>query len=119
MTVTGFVPDLNAALNRSQVFAAPLRFAAGVQNKVLEAMATARPVVTTALVNEGLRAVPGQQILIADDASSTAQQIVALLQDEDLRVRIGHAGLAFVREKYSWERAVDRMRHIEAQLGTG
>ena len=38
VTVTGFVPDLNHYLNRAAVFVAPLRFAAGVQNKGLEAM---------------------------------------------------------------------------------
>lgn len=116
VTVTGFVPDLNAALNRSAVFVAPLRFAAGVQNKVLEAMAAARPVVTTSLVNEGLRAKPGRHLLIADDAESTAGQLVALLQDERLRREIGKAGMAFVREKYSWEHAVVRMRAIEKML---
>ncbi len=56
VSVTGFVPDLNDYLNRAAIFVAPLRFAAGVQNKVLEAMATASPVVTTNLVNAGLGA---------------------------------------------------------------
>lgn len=116
VTVTGFVPDLNAALNRSAVFVAPLRFAAGVQNKVLEAMATARPVVTTSLVNEGLRAKPGHHLLIADDPESTAGQVVGLLRDEGFRREIGRAGMAFVREKYSWEQAVERMRAIEKTL---
>jgi sugar transferase (PEP-CTERM/EpsH1 system associated) len=116
VTVTGFVPDLNAALNRSAVFVAPLRFAAGVQNKVLEAMAAARPVVTTSLVNEGLRAAPGRHLLIADDAVSTAEHAVALLRDDQLRRTIGQAGLAFVREKYSWEHAVERVRDIEREI---
>ena len=49
--MTGFVPDLNGALNQAAVFVAPLRFAAGVQNKALEAMAAGRPVVTTGIVN--------------------------------------------------------------------
>jgi sugar transferase (PEP-CTERM/EpsH1 system associated) len=116
VTVTGFVPDLNAALNRSAVFVAPLRFAAGVQNKVLEAMAAARPVVTTSLVNEGLRAAPGRHLLIADDAVSTAEHAVALLRDDQLSRSIGQAGLAFVREKYSWEHAVERVRDIEREI---
>ncbi|NIV31315.1 MAG: glycosyltransferase, partial [Anaerolineae bacterium] len=76
ITVTGFVPDLNAHLNNAAVFAAPLRFAAGIQNKVLEAMAAGRPVVTTSLVNDGLGAQPEREILVADDPTATAQQIV-------------------------------------------
>ena len=79
ITVTGFVPDLNAHLNKAAVFVAPLRFAAGIQNKVLEAMAAGRPVVTTSLVNDGLGAQPGREILVADDATATAQQVVKLL----------------------------------------
>lgn len=116
VAVTGFVPDLNAALNRSAVFVAPLRFAAGVQNKVLEAMATARPVVTTSLVNEGLRARPGQELLIADDAPTTAERVVALLQDENLRKEVGRAGLHFVQQKYTWKNVVERMRAIERRI---
>jgi sugar transferase (PEP-CTERM/EpsH1 system associated) len=118
VTVTGFVPDLNAALNRSAVFVAPLRFAAGVQNKVLEAMAAARPVVTTSLVNEGLRADPGRHLLIADDPGTTARQIITLLRDQQLRREIGQAALAFVEQKYTWEHAVERMRVIEARVAS-
>jgi glycosyltransferase involved in cell wall biosynthesis len=116
VTVTGFVPDLNAVLNRSAVFVAPLRFAAGVQNKVLEAMAAGRPVVATGIVNEGLGAEPGREILIADDVQATANQIVALLRDEQLRAQIGQNGLRFVRRKYRWDYVVERMRLIEENL---
>lgn len=119
VTVTGFVTDLNGVLNRSAVFVAPLRFAAGVQNKVLEAMAAGRPVVTTSVVNAGLNAQPGHQLLIADNAETMARRIVALLRDERLRAKIGHAGLAFVQQKYSWNHAVERMRRIEESLISG
>jgi len=115
--VTGFVPDLNDCLNRAMVFVAPLRFAAGLQNKVLEAMAAGRPVVTTSLVNTGLGAQPDHEILIADDASTIAAQIVALLRDEELRSRLGNAGRLFVQRKYSWEHAIQRLDEIEKLLG--
>jgi len=116
VTVTGFVPDLNAVLNQSAVFVAPLRFAAGVQNKVLEAMAAGRPVVATGIVNEGLGAEPGQEILIADDVQTMANQIVALLRDEQLRAQIGQNGLQFVRRKYKWDYVIERMRLVEENL---
>jgi len=114
--VTGFVPDLNAHLNRAAVFVAPLRFAAGIQNKVLEAMAAGRPVVTTAIVQQGLGAVAGRDLLVADDAPSTAAQVCALLRDPDLRQRIGQAGLQFVRRTYTWEHVVQRLRAIEQEI---
>ena len=119
ITVTGFVPDLNAHLNKAAIFVAPLRFAAGIQNKVLEAMAAGRPVVTTSLVNDGLGAQPGQEILIADDASATAQQIIRLLTNEQLREQMGKAGRQFVQARYSWIHAVERMRTIEKGLRQG
>ncbi len=119
ITVTGFVPDLNAHLNNAAVFAAPLRFAAGIQNKVLEAMAAGRPVVTTSLVNDGLGAQPEREILVADDPTATAQQIVRLLTSQPLREQIGQAGRQFVRSKFSWSHVVKRVRAIEESLQPG
>jgi glycosyltransferase involved in cell wall biosynthesis len=116
VTVTGFVPDLNAVLNQAAVFVAPLRFAAGVQNKVLEAMATGRPVVTTSVVNAGLDAQPGRELLVADDAETAANQIIALLRDAQLRAQVGRGGLHFVRQKYTWDHVVKRMNAIEESL---
>jgi sugar transferase (PEP-CTERM/EpsH1 system associated) len=113
VTVTGFVPDLNRSLNQAEVFVAPLRFAAGVQNKVLEAMAAARPVVTTSLVNTGLGAQAGRDLLLADSAEEAASQVLTLLRDGDLRLRIGQAGRAFVHGAFGWDRVALRMRDIE------
>ncbi len=110
--VTGFVPDLNQALNRAAVFVAPLRFAAGVQNKVLEAMAAGRPVVTTSVVNAGLGGTPGRDLLVADSSEAMAAEVVRLLRDDHLRNRVGQAGREFVRQRYSWQHAVHRMAAI-------
>jgi glycosyltransferase involved in cell wall biosynthesis len=115
--VPGYVPDLNAALNQAQVFVAPLRFAAGVQNKVLEAMAAGRPVVTTPLVNQGLGATAGQDLLTADDPQGLAEQILSLLQNPELARRIGGAGRRFVEAHFSWDAVVQRAADIEASLG--
>lgn len=120
VTVTGFVPDLNRRLNQASLFAAPLRFAAGVQNKVLEAMAAGRPVVTSSIVAEGLGGRPGEDFLLADDPATMAAQIVALLGDESRRQRIAQAGLQLVRERHSWDRVSQRMRDIaQALAGRG
>jgi sugar transferase (PEP-CTERM/EpsH1 system associated) len=118
VTVTGFVPDLNDYLNRATVFAAPLRFSAGVQNKVLEAMAAGRPVVTTRPVCQGLGSIPERDLLVGDDAQAIAAQLVRLLRNEGLRDRLGQAGRAFVANNYSWKAAVERMGAIEKMLST-
>lgn len=119
VSVTGFVPDLNGALNSAAVFAAPLRFAAGVQNKVLEAMAAARAVVTTSIVNEGLGAKPDHDLLVADDISKTAEHIINLLKNPAQRSQVGQAAQAFVRQKYSWDTVLERMQTIAHQLPQG
>ena len=112
----GHVVDLNAALNEATVFVAPLRFAAGVQNKVLEAMAAGLPVVTTAEVNAGLRATPGEHLLLAENDEDVALATTALLGDAAERVRLGQAGRAFVLENFRWEAVGERMREIAARL---
>lgn len=116
ITVTGFVEDLNEHLNRAALFVAPLRFAAGIQNKVLEAMAAARPVITTSLVSNGLGAEAGMHLVVADDAQTTAQEIVRLLTNPQLAEQIGRAGRRFVEERYSWNHSLERVRHIEKSL---
>ncbi|MFW6063465.1 MAG: glycosyltransferase [Chloroflexota bacterium] len=117
--VAGFVPDLNAALNEAAVFVAPLRFAAGVQNKVLEAMAAGRPVVTSSVVSAGLGAEPGEHLLVADDAAETAAHIVRLLGDERERVRLAVSGRGFVAANYRWDYVTERMAAIERELSDG
>ncbi|MBK7216093.1 MAG: glycosyltransferase [Candidatus Promineofilum sp.] len=114
--VLGHVADLNAALNEATVFVAPLRFAAGVQNKVLEAMAAGLPVVTTAEVNAGLRATPGEHLLLAEDDDALVAVTTTLLGDAAERSRLGQAGRAFVRENFRWEAVGERLREIEARL---
>jgi sugar transferase (PEP-CTERM/EpsH1 system associated) len=116
VTVTGFVPDLNAYLNQAAIFVAPLRFAAGVQNKVLEAMAAGKPVVTTPLVNAGIGAEPDRDLIITDGAEEMARQIVRLLANSDLCRGIGTAARSYVRQNFSWNHAVRRMDEIKALL---
>jgi glycosyltransferase involved in cell wall biosynthesis len=111
--VTGFVDDLNAHLNRAAVFVAPLRFSAGVQNKVLEAMAASRPVVTTSTTNRGLGAEPGRDLVVADDASTIAAAVVSLLRDPERGRALGQAARRFVQTNYSWHHALKRMNAIE------
>lgn len=113
VTVSGFVPNLNEALNKASIFVAPLRFAAGLQNKVLEAMAAGRPVVTTSIVNEGLGARPNRDLIVADEADDIAQKIISLLQDSKQRKELGESGFSFVRQRFSWQTVADRVNAIE------
>ncbi len=73
MTVTGFVDDVRPYMEQATVFAATLRFGAGIRNKVLEAMAMEVPVVATPSAADGLRTEDGDQppLQVASDARSS------------------------------------------------
>ena len=79
VAVTGRVPDVRPYLQHARAVVAPLRVARGIQNKVLEAMAMARPVVVSASAAEGLTARPGDEIEVADDARSFAARTLAAM----------------------------------------
>ncbi|MEZ5330946.1 MAG: glycosyltransferase [Thermoanaerobaculia bacterium] len=110
--VAGFVPELAEELRCAEVFMAPLRFCAGLQTKVLEAMAAARPVVTTAEVARGLDARPGTHLLVGDDAASLAERTLELLADRPLAAALGRAARRHVVERFSWETARRRLLEL-------
>jgi sugar transferase (PEP-CTERM/EpsH1 system associated) len=101
--VTGEVPDTRPWLAAADVVVAPLTLARGVQNKVLEAMAMAKPVVASPAAAEGIDAVRGIELLVADDAIETARTITALLADPDRAHTIGAAARERVQARYSWD----------------
>ncbi|MDO9635965.1 MAG: glycosyltransferase, partial [Thiobacillus sp.] len=78
--VTGGVPDVRPYLAHAACAVAPLRIARGVQNKVLEAMAMARPVVASAQAAEGIRAEAGRDYLLAQGEADFARAVVSCLQ---------------------------------------
>jgi len=101
--VTGEVEDVGAYVRAFDVSVAPLRIARGLQNKVLEAMAAARPVVLTTAAATGIGATDGKHWLIADSAHDVVQDVSSLLRDPYRRARIGNAARAFVAENHRWQ----------------
>jgi polysaccharide biosynthesis protein PslH len=101
--VTGAVDDVRSWLAAADVVAAPLRIARGIQNKVLEAMAMARPVVASPAAFEGIEAVPGRHLLVADGAEAQAEAISGLLDDPARAAAMGGAGRRRMVEAYRWE----------------
>lgn len=116
INITGYVDDLNYEFNRSKIFVAPLRFAAGTQNKILEAMAAGVPVITSPVVNNGLRAKDGIHLVIAETDEGFANSIIRLLNNPEERTRIGNAGRDFVSSKYSWDIVRKRVEEIQKEL---
>jgi glycosyltransferase involved in cell wall biosynthesis len=100
--VTGTVPDVRPYIAHAAVAVAPLRIARGIQNKVLEAMAMATPVVVSPQALEGIDAVPGSELVLADGAAAFADAVAALLAGQDRHAAIGRAARAKVERQYSW-----------------
>lgn len=99
--VTGSVPDMRPYLQQAGVIVAPLRIARGIQNKVLEGMAMARPVVTTPQALDGIAARPDTDLLVANSAAEFAEKVVAILQGR-APAALGANARATVVAHYSW-----------------
>jgi glycosyltransferase involved in cell wall biosynthesis len=103
VVVTGAVDDMRSWLAAADIVVAPLKLARGIQNKVLEAMAMAKPVVASAAAFEGIEAVPGRDLLVADDAMATAGIINGLLAAPERAAAIGTAARRQMDRSYRWE----------------
>jgi sugar transferase (PEP-CTERM/EpsH1 system associated) len=100
VVVTGTVPDVRPYIAHARVAVAPLRIARGIQNKVLEAMAMATPVVVSPQALEGIDAVPGAELVLADGAEQFVQSVSTLLAQQ--ASPLGSAARARVERQYSW-----------------
>ncbi|MCF7912206.1 MAG: glycosyltransferase [Candidatus Cloacimonetes bacterium] len=98
--VLGFVDDLYHELLNSDVFLAPMFYSAGIQNKVLEAMACGLPVLTTQAVADSISATPGKHLLTASDKNDFSRQLYLLLADKNYRQDIGLAGKELITRQY-------------------
>ena len=108
ITVTGTVPDVRPYVAHAAVVVAPLRIARGIQNKVLEAMAMARPVVASAECASGIDAAAGTDFDVAADSEAYVARIDALLRDPTRAASVGAAGRARVLAHYDWDARLSR-----------
>lgn len=110
--VTGRVPDVRPYVGHATACVAPMRIARGIQNKVLEAMAMARPVVVTPEALEGIDAQPGAEVLLATDADSFAA--ACRLAAGPQGVAVGQGARRRVLADYVW---AERLRGFDDLLG--
>jgi sugar transferase (PEP-CTERM/EpsH1 system associated) len=104
--VRGAVPDVRPWLAGADLVVAPLLIARGVQNKVLEAMAMARPVLATRAAATGIGAREGTDLAVADGSDALASAAIELLCDAKAAIALGHAGRKFVVGTRGWARAL-------------
>lgn len=110
--VTGTVPALQPYLQQATLAVAPLLYGAGIQNKVLEAMACGAPVITSSQAAAGMQAEVGQELLVADGAEDFAAAIVGLLNDPTRRQQLSQAGRAYVERIHAWPQIVAQLETI-------
>ncbi|MCE9523188.1 MAG: TIGR03087 family PEP-CTERM/XrtA system glycosyltransferase [Alphaproteobacteria bacterium] len=100
--VTGAVPDVRPYVANAAVVVAPLRIARGIQNKVLEGMAMARPLVTTPGALEGINAMNGRDLLVGETPGELAEAVMSVLDGRAL-AGLGAAARAFVVNNFEWK----------------
>lgn len=115
--VTGFVADVRPYLAAASVVVAPLRYARGIQNKALEAMAGARALVTTSAVAKGLSASAGNGLLLADASGPFAEHVTSLLDQPAEAARLGAQARRFVEMHYAWRPLMARVVAEVERLG--
>ena len=103
VVVTGFVEDIRDFYRAADICVIPLRMARGVQNKVLEAMAVGKAVVTTEIAIQGIRAVPGKELISVDDSEQFAQAVIELLENKVKMLSLGQNARKYVTENHCWE----------------
>lgn len=107
--VVGPVEDVRSYLATCAVVVVPLRLARGVQNKVLEAMACAKPVVCSPAAARGIEAEAGEHLWVADGPGQWMAVLSRLLEESALRRQIGAAARRRVEQRYRWERRLEPM----------
>jgi sugar transferase (PEP-CTERM/EpsH1 system associated) len=109
--VTGRVPDVRPYIAHATAGVAPMRIARGIQNKVLEAMAMARPVVLTSGALEGIEADPATETILADAAEPFAAACLRMATTQD-GVAIGAAARRRIIQDYDWDATLRRFDDI-------
>lgn len=103
ISVTGEVADPADHIAEAAICIDPVQAGAGMQNKLIEFMAMAKPVVATHVANEGIGATAGEHLVLADAPEEMAAAILSLFNDPDRAKSMGDAARAFVQESWSWE----------------
>ena len=106
--VTGKVPSIRTEMEKADILVAPMRSGAGTQNKILEAMSSGIPIVTSSIGSEGLGDIDDVPFRVADTEADFAKELISLLENEELRNNLINSALDFIEEKHSWNSIIDQ-----------
>ncbi|MEZ5821252.1 MAG: glycosyltransferase family 4 protein [Bradyrhizobium sp.] len=113
---TGFVPDLRPHLAEAAAVVVPLRIGGGTRLKIVEAMAMSKAIVSTSLGAEGIEAIPGRDILIADEPSAFADAVSRLLAEPGFAAQIGNSARQLSEARYAWGSAARALEDFFRQV---
>ena len=114
--VTEGMPDIRDAYRKSAVLVTPIKGPGGTRLKILEAMASALPVVTSSVGEEGLGIEDGKQALIKDNLEDLVDAAVRVLTDKKLAAKLGADGRDFVEKNYTWDVSAQKLDKIYEEL---
>jgi glycosyltransferase involved in cell wall biosynthesis len=109
---TGFLPDLRPHLAEAAAVVVPLRIGGGTRLKIVEAMAMGKAIVSTSLGAEGIEAVTGRDILIADEPADFAAAVGRLLGEPGLASQIGQSARQLSEQRYAWSAAARALENF-------
>ncbi len=112
----GFTPNLADYLSASDLVLVPLESGSGTRVKILEAAACARPIVSTRLGAEGQEFVGGKEIILTDDLEGFIREVLRLMEDGELRKRLGQGALERVQASYDWAKVLPKFQDIYQQV---
>lgn len=110
--VTGYVEDIRPYYHSADICVVPIRSARGVQNKVLEAMAMEKAIVSTSQATQGINAENNKHLLIADTPQEFSKAVVNLLKDDSLKKTLKTNARTFVEKNYNWSIHMEGLKAI-------
>ncbi len=109
------ITDIREAYKKSAVLVAPIKGPGGTRLKVLEAMASGLPVVSTPVGVAGLGITEGHEALVANTSEGLVVQTVKVLKNKKIAETIGNEGRKFVEQNFDWKNIVARLDNVYAE----
>ena len=113
--MVGEVSDVRPYMAQARAVVVPLRIGGGTRIKILEALAMAKPVISTSVGAEGLAVTDGRDCLIANSPEEFAARVDSLFGNPELQGRLGQNGRALVEQLYSWDAAAETLELVWAE----
>lgn len=114
--LAGWVPEMQPWFDRAQVVVVPMRSGGGTRLKVLDGLASGRPLVSTTMGAMGVDVQDGEHLVLADGAGAFADAVVRTLDDPAEATRLGAAGREVAERVYDWRAIGARLERLLREL---